>query len=89
MLEESVIPADESGFPESYAVTSIADLKGDRTMEIVAAGLAWENSSVTVYEATLETGARRPAQRRLRSLIVATANRSWQTPSTDGGTTGP
>lgn len=54
VLEESVIPAEETGFPESYAVTAIADLNGDRTMEIVVAGLAWENSWVTVYEATSE-----------------------------------
>lgn len=57
VLEESVIPAGETGFPESYAVTAIADLNGDRTMEIVVAGLAWENSWVTVFEATSEMDA--------------------------------
>jgi hypothetical protein len=50
VIEESVIPADQTGFPASFRVGAVADLNGDGVMEVVLDGLAWENSWVTVYE---------------------------------------
>jgi hypothetical protein len=52
IVAESVIPATEEGFPESYRVSAVADLNGDEVMEIVISGEAWENSWVGVYELT-------------------------------------
>lgn len=52
VVEESVIPSDETGFPASFRVGAVADLNGDGVMEIVLDGLAWENDWVTVYEMT-------------------------------------
>lgn len=54
IVEESVIPPGETGFPASFRVGAVADLNGDRVMEVVLDGVAWENSWVTVYEMTDE-----------------------------------
>lgn len=50
VVEESVIPEDESGYPASFRVSAVADLSGDGQMEVVLSGLAWEGSWVTIYE---------------------------------------
>lgn len=50
VVEESVIPADESGFPASFRVGAVADLSGDGLMEVILDGLAWENTWMTVHE---------------------------------------
>lgn len=52
LVEESVIPNDDSGFPGSFRVSAVADLSGDGIMEVVLDGIAWENSWVSVYEMT-------------------------------------
>jgi hypothetical protein len=52
VVAESVIPATEDGFPESYRISAVADLSGDEVMEIVISGSAWESSWVGVYELT-------------------------------------
>ena len=49
ILDESVIPATEVGYPASFRVSAVADLSGDGTMEVVLDGLAWESSWVAVY----------------------------------------
>lgn len=49
ILDESVIPATEIGYPASFRVSAVADLSGDGTMEVVLDGLAWESSWVAVY----------------------------------------
>ncbi|HEU4320263.1 MAG TPA: hypothetical protein VFS66_09290 [Acidimicrobiia bacterium] len=50
VVEESIIPAGQSGFPASFRVSAVADLSGDGVMEVVLDGLAWENSWSRVYE---------------------------------------
>jgi hypothetical protein len=52
VIEESVIPPGETGFPASFRVGAVADLNGDGLMEVVLYGVAWENQWVTVYEKT-------------------------------------
>lgn len=52
VIADSVIPADDSGFPATYRVSAVADFSGDGKMELVVDGQAWENGSVTVYELT-------------------------------------
>ena len=50
VVEESIIPPSESGFPASFRIGAIADLNGDGVMEVVVDGGAWENSWVQVFE---------------------------------------
>jgi hypothetical protein len=50
VVAESVIPADESGYPARFRVGAVADLSGDGIMELVLHGAAWEASWVAVYE---------------------------------------
>jgi len=52
VVVESVIPADDTGFPASFRVSAVADLSGDGRMELVVDGQAWENGWVTVHELT-------------------------------------
>jgi hypothetical protein len=52
VVDESVIPSDDTGYPASFRVSAVADLSGDGQMEVVASGLAWEGSWVSVYELT-------------------------------------
>lgn len=52
VVAESVIPADDAGFPASFRVSAVADLSGDGVMEIVVDGIAWENGWVSVHELT-------------------------------------
>ncbi|HEU4895097.1 MAG TPA: hypothetical protein VFT85_04600 [Acidimicrobiia bacterium] len=52
VVAESVIPADDSGFPASFRVSAVADLSGDGVMEIVLDGVAWESGWVSVHELT-------------------------------------
>jgi hypothetical protein len=52
VVEESVIPEDDSGYPASFRVSAVADLSGDGQMEVVVDGQAWEGSWVSVYELT-------------------------------------
>lgn len=54
LVAESVIPATEVGFPESYRVSAVADLNGDGVMEVVVDGIAWETSWIGVYELTTD-----------------------------------
>ena len=54
VVEASVIPADEVGFPATFRISAVADLSGDGVMEVVLDGGAWENFWVSVYELTDE-----------------------------------
>lgn len=54
VLEASVIPPDEIGFPGTFRMSAVADLTGEGVMEVVFDGGAWENSWVSVYELTEE-----------------------------------
>ncbi len=59
VIDASVIPYGETGFPASLRVGAVADLNGDGVMEVVLAGIAWENRWVTVYEKTDDAFVRR------------------------------
>lgn len=50
VVESSVIPADQEGFPASFRVGAVADLNGDGNMEIVLGATAWESESAAVLE---------------------------------------
>lgn len=52
VIESSVIPPTDTGFPASFRISAVADLNGDGTMEVVLDGEAWENSWVGIYELT-------------------------------------
>lgn len=52
IIDSSVIPRGEEGFPASFRVGAVADLNGDQVMEVVLSGEAWESSWVSVYEWT-------------------------------------
>jgi hypothetical protein len=52
VIEESVIPPGETGYPASLRVGAVADLNGDGLMEIVLDGVVWEGSGVSVFEKT-------------------------------------
>jgi hypothetical protein len=52
VIEESVIPPGETGYPASLRVGAVADLNGDGMMEVVLDAAAWETSWVGVYEKT-------------------------------------
>jgi hypothetical protein len=52
VIEASVIPPGETGFPASLRVGAVADLNGDGLMEVVLDGVAWENWWVAVHEKT-------------------------------------
>lgn len=50
VVAESAFPRGEEGFPASFRVSSLADINGDGTLEVVMSGEAWENGWVSVYE---------------------------------------
>ncbi len=50
VVESSVIPAGQEGFPASFRVGAVADLNGDGNMEIVLSATAWEGQSVAVFQ---------------------------------------
>jgi hypothetical protein len=52
VVAQSVIPATEEGFPESFRVSDVADLTGDGVMEVIISGWVWEGTFVGVYELT-------------------------------------
>lgn len=52
VIDESVIPASESGYPASLRIPAVADLNGDGSMEVVVDAIVWEGSSVIVNELT-------------------------------------
>jgi hypothetical protein len=54
VIEESVIPAGETGYPASLRVAAVADLNGDGLMEVVISGVVWEGSGVSVFEKTVD-----------------------------------
>jgi hypothetical protein len=54
VIEESVIPAGETGYPASLRVGAVADLNGDGLMEVVISGVVWEGSGVSVFEKTVD-----------------------------------
>lgn len=50
LIAGSIIPADETGFPESYRISAVADLSGDGRMEVIVDGQGWETGWVTAHE---------------------------------------
>ena len=52
IVDSSVIPESETGFPVSFRVSAVADLSGDGVMEVMLDGMVWEGSGVGVYELT-------------------------------------
>ena len=54
LMEASVIPPDDTGFPATFRISAVSDLSGDGLMEVVLDGGAWENQFVWVYELTGE-----------------------------------
>lgn len=54
VVEASVIPPDEVGFPATFRISAVSDLSGDGVMEVVLDGEAWENFWVSVYDMTDE-----------------------------------
>lgn len=50
LIAGSVIPADETGYPESYRISAVSDLSGDGRMEVIVDAQGWETGGVTAHE---------------------------------------
>lgn len=55
VIEESVVPPGEWGYPASFAIPAVVDLNGDGVLELVLDAGAWEAGWQSVYEFT-DTG---------------------------------